>query len=98
VSGERREGGRKGGKEKEINLHQLGSKQWVLCLFSTPLIKRLTKSSLGRKGLIWLVLRCHSQSFREVRLGTQSRNLDLEAETEAESTEVRSLSDCSSTF
>lgn len=64
------------GREREINLCHLGSKQRVLWLFSTALIKPLAKSNLGRRDFLWLRFSYHSQSFKDVRVRTQGRNLE----------------------
>ena len=42
----------------------------------------MTYSSMRKEGCVWFILPCHSPSLREIRAGTQGRN--LEARTEAE--------------
>ena len=42
--------------------------------FFSVVINAMTKSNLGRKGFIWLILPDHSPSLRELRVGAQDRN------------------------
>jgi hypothetical protein len=55
----------------------------------------MSKSKLGRKGLIWLMCPYHCPSVKEVRAGTQTGHGSLKAGADAEAMEEYCLLACS---
>lgn len=60
----------------------LGVRLWECPIFAFCCCNIMSKSNLGKRGYIWFAYFNHSLSLREVRAGSQGRNLEVGAEAE----------------
>lgn len=56
------------------DLQPIDSEELRHSVLSIDVINIMTKNSLARKGLIWIILLGHNPSLRKVRRGTQGRS------------------------